>query len=294
MGVGGKELKTENLHPLIRDHKVFLSAGVYDVLSARIAEAVGFRAVALSGYAASASYLGEPDIGLLTQSEILDLARRICRAVSIPVIVDGDTGYGGILNVQRMVSELISCGAAGIILEDQTWPKRCGHMRGKSVIPAEEHAAKIRAAAAARGDRPFIIVGRTDALETHGLEEAIRRGRLYKEAGADLIFVEAPRDREELEAIAREVPGPLVVNVIEGGLTPVLPLEEYHRLGFASVGHVLTGVFAAARALQRAYAHLLEKGTSMGLEDELMSFSEFTALLGLEEKFAEDERFRDA
>lgn len=146
----------------------------------------------LSGYAASASYLGEPDIGLLTQTEVLDLVRRICRAVKIPVIVDGDTGYGGILNEERMVEELVTCDAAGIILEDQTWPKRCGHLREKNVIPMEEHAAKIRAAVSARKDRPFIIVGRTYALEVLGLEEAIRRAKLYREAGADFIFVEPP------------------------------------------------------------------------------------------------------
>jgi methylisocitrate lyase len=193
-----------------------------------------------------------------------------------------------------MVNELIACGAAGIILEDQAWPKRCGHMRGKSVIPAEEHAAKIRAAVSAREDRPFIIVGRTDALEVMGPEEAVRRGKLYREAGADLIFVEAPRSRQELEYIARQVPAPLVVNVIEGGVTPVLELEEYHSMGFISVGYVLTGIFAAAHALRKAYAYLLEKGTSKGLEKELMSFAEFTGLLGLEKRLAEDERFRDA
>jgi methylisocitrate lyase len=285
-------MKAQEVHPLIRKGKIFLSAGVYDVLSARIAEHVGFRAVVLSGYAASASYLGEPDIGLLTQTEIIDLARRVCQAVSIPVIVDGDTGYGGVLNVERVVKELIGCGASGILLEDQTWPKRCGHMRGKSVIPAEEHVAKIKAAITTRGNQPFIIVARTDALEPLGLEEAIRRGRLYKEAGADLIFVEAPRTTEELESISREIPGPLVVNVIEGGVTPVLPLEEYQRMGFTSVGYVLTGLFAAAHALRKAYSYLLEKGSSRGLEQDLMTFSEFTDLLGLEERLAEDERYK--
>ncbi len=178
--------------------------------------------------------------------------------MNIPVIVDGDTGYGGVLNVQRMVRELIACGASGIILEDQTWPKRCGHLRGKEVIPAEEHAAKIRAAVSARGDHPFVIVGRTDALEVMGLEEAVRSGRMYREARADLIFVEAPRSREELEYLAREIPAPLVVNVIEGGRTPVLELEDYHRMGYVSVGYVLTGLLAAAHALRKAYAHLLE------------------------------------
>jgi len=281
-----------NIHPLVKEHKIFFSAGVYDVLSAKIAEQAGFRSVVLSGYAASAAFLGEPDIGLLTQSEILDIAKRICHAVKISVIVDGDTGYGGVLNVERMVKELIRMGAKGIILEDQTWPKRCGHMRGKSVIPAEEHAAKLKAAKAAKGDAGFAIIGRTDALEPLGLDEAVRRGRLYKESGADLIFVEAPRTREELERIAREVPGPLVVNVIEGGRTPVFSLEEYHQMGFLSVGYVLTGLFASAFALKRAYSHMLEKGASKGLEDLMMGFDEFTSLLGLEAKLAKDDFFK--
>ncbi len=281
----------ERIHPLIRERKIILSCGVWDVLSAKIAERVGFQSVVVSGYAVSASYLGEPDIGLLTQTEILEVARRICQAVKIPVIVDGDTGYGGVLNVQRMVKELIRMGARGILLEDQTWPKRCGHLAGKSVIPAEEHIAKIRSAKSAKGDAPFVIIARTDALEPLGIDEAIRRGKLYKEAGADLIFIEAPRSKEELERIAKEVPAPLVVNVIEGGRTPILDLEEYHRLGFISVGYVLTGLFASARAIMRAYKELLEKGTSKAIMNELMGFNEFVSLLGLEEKLNLDKKF---
>lgn len=280
------------LHPLLAEQKIFLSAGVYDVLSARIAEQAGFSAVVLTGFGASAAYLGEPDFGLLTQSEILDIARRICRAVKIPVIVDGDTGYGSALNVIRMVRELVAMGARGIILEDQTWPKRCGHMRGKSVIPCEEHAQKLRAAKEARGGAPFLIVGRTDARGPLGLDEAIRRGRVYHEAGADLIFVEAPETVEELRRIASEVKAPLVVNMIEGGKTPLLPLEDLYEMGFVNVGYVLTGLFAAAKALDRAYRHLLAHGTSRGFEKNLMAFEEFTALVGLDAKYALDEKFR--
>lgn len=280
------------LHPLLAEQKIFLSAGVYDVLSARIAERAGFSAVVLTGFGASAAYLGEPDFGLLTQTEILDIARRICRAVRIPVIVDGDTGYGSALNVIRMVRELVAMGARGFILEDQTWPKRCGHMRGKSVVPLEEHVQKLRAAKEARGAAPFLIVGRTDARGPLGLDEAIRRGRAYHEAGADLIFIEAPETVEELRRIASEVEAPLVVNMIEGGRTPLLPLEALHDMGFVNVGYVLTGLFAAAKALERAYRHLLAYGTSQGLEESLMPFEEFTYLVGLEEAYALDERFR--
>jgi 2-methylisocitrate lyase-like PEP mutase family enzyme len=285
------KMAVDKIHPLVRDNKIVLVAGVYDALSAKIAERAGFRSVVLTGYGVAASLIGEPDIGLLTQSEILDTARRIINAVNIPLVVDGDTGYGGALNVMRMTRELIRMGARGVIFEDQTWPKRCGHMRGKSVIEMEEHAQKIRAAKEARGDAAFIITARTDALEPLGIDEAIRRGNAYKEAGADLIFVEAPRTKEEMKKIAAEVPGPLVANMIEGGRTPLMPLEELHELGFISVGYVLTGIFTAARALDSAYRHILEKGSSMEFLDEMMSFEEFTSVLGLEQKYALDEKY---
>ena len=212
-------MSSENhaVHPLVAERRMMVVPGVYDVLSAKIAERAGFPAVVLTGYGLAASHLGEPDVGLLTQTEVLETARRVTAAVAIGVIVDGDTGYGGPLNVQRMVRELVAMGARGVLLEDQCWPKRCGHMRGKEVIPAEEHAAKIRAAVDARGDTPFVITARTDALETDGLDEAIRRARLYKEAGATLLFVEGPRTKQELRRIGAELPPPLVVNLIEGG-----------------------------------------------------------------------------
>ena len=280
-------------HPLIEESKVLISAGVWDVLSAKLAERAGFHTVVLSGYAVSASYLGEPDFGLLTQTEILDVARRVCRAVSIRVIVDGDTGFGGPLNVIHMVEALIQMGAAGVILEDQTWPKRCGHMRGKSVIPMEEHVAKIRAAVEVRDTlKPsFIVTARTDARGPLGLDAAIERGQAYREAGASVIFVEAPESEAEMKRITREIPGLKTVNNIEGGKTPILPLERAHELGFVSVGFVLTGLYAAAKAIQDAYAHLLEHGTSAGLEAAMMQFDEIGEVLGLEEKYALDEKF---
>lgn len=287
---------TRPLHPLIAQGQVMVSAGIWDALSAKLAERAGFHSVVLSGYAVSASYLGEPDFGLLTQSEILDVARRVCRAVKIPVIVDGDTGYGSSLNVIHMVRELLHIGARGIILEDQTWPKRCGHMRGKSVISLEEHADKIRAAVSARAeaDAPFFITARTDARGPLGLDEAIRRGLAYKEAGADLIFVEAPESLEEMEQIVAQIPPPLTLNNIEGGRTPILPLEKARDMGFISVGFVLTGLYAAARAMEDAYAHLLEHGGSKGFEDRMMTFDDFAEVVGLEEKYALDEQFASA
>jgi len=266
--------------------------GVYDALSARIAARAGFPAVVLTGYGLSAAHLGEPDFGLLNAAEVLDAARRIRAATDVGLIVDGDTGYGGPLNVQRLVNELVGMGARGVILEDQRWPKRCGHMRGKEVIEAEEHAAKIRAAVDARGDAPFVITGRTDALETHGLDEAIRRAKLYKEAGATILFVEGPRTRDEIERIGKELPAPLAINLIEGGRTPLLSLEELQSLGFFSVGFVLTGLYAAARALDDAYREIRRSASSSALAERSMDFAEFNTLIGADQRIAEDDRYK--
>ncbi len=279
-------------HPLIKEGKIMLVAGVYDVLSAKIAQKAGFSAVVLTGYGVSASYLGEPDFGLLTQTEILDNARRVVQATNLIVTVDADTGYGGPLNVQRMTRELIKMGAFGMILEDQKWPKRCGHMRGKEVIDAQEHALKIRAAKDAAGSAPFLITARTDAIATHGLDEAIRRAKLYKDAGADVLFVEAPQTKDVLKRIGKEVPHPLTVNMIEGGLTPLLSLEEIYELGFSIVGYVLTGLFAAAQALEKAYRTLRIEGTSTSMNKDMMGFNDFTNIIGLEKRYQEDEKYK--
>jgi len=283
---------SSDVHPLIQSGRIMLIPGVYDVLSAKIAEKAGFPAVVLTGYGVSASYLGEPDFGILTQSEVLDVARRVTAAVSIGVIVDGDTGYGGPLNVQRLVKELTAMGARGVILEDQRWPKRCGHMRDKAVIESSEHAAKIRAAVDARGEARFMITARTDALETHGLEESIRRALVYKEAGADVLFVEGPRSKAEMAEIAARLPPPLAINLIEGGRTPICSLEELAEMGFFSVGFVLSGLYAAAQALDRTFRELRRQGNTDDLGDALMSFDRFNALLGVEERYASEDRYR--
>src|SRR5262245_27922485 len=278
-------MSESEVHPLVRDHRILVVPGVFDVLSAKAAQAAGFQSCVLTGYGFAASHIGEPDFGLFTQSEILDCARRITAAVDIRLVVDGDTGHGGPLNVQRMVRELVRMRAFGILLEDQSWPKRCGHMRGKSVIPAEEHAQKIRAAKEAKQDAPFIITARTDAIWDHGLDEAIRRAKLYKEAGADILFVEGPRTRDEIERIGKELPRPLAINLIEGGDTPVLSLEELEQLGFFSVGFVLSGLYAAARALVDTYKEIRRAGTTDGIRDRLMPFGEFAQFIGLEKRY---------
>lgn len=265
--------------------------GVYDALSAKIAERVGFPLAFISGYSVSATVLGEPDLGLLTQTEMIERARRICMSLSIPIIVDADTGYGNPLNVHRTVDELILAGAAGCFLEDQVWPKKCGHMRGKKVIERSEYLYKIQAAVEARRERDFFIVARTDALAVVGMDEAVARMEEARRTGADASFVEAPGSVEQLAEVGRRAPGPLVANMIEGGKTPVLPVQQLAEMGFSLILYPLSGLFAAAKTLEQMYRTLKTDGTTLGEESRLMSFEEFNELIGVPQKFALAERF---
>lgn len=279
------------IHQILQEVGPTSFAGVYDALSAKLAQRAGFPLAFVSGYSVAATFLGEPDLGILTQTEMIDQARRICASVSIPVIVDADTGYGNPLNVFRTVRELIAAGAAGCFLEDQVWPKRCGHMRGKRIVERQEYIQKILAAVEARGDRDFFIVARTDALAVQGMNEAVARVVAAREAGADASFIEAPSSVEELATIGRLAPPPNVANMIEGGRTPVLPREELAKLGFHLILYPLAGLFSAAKSLAQTYAKLRRDGTTTGAEDQLMSFEEFNALIGVEEKYRLAERF---
>lgn len=284
---------TTTVGALLRRDGLLLAPGVYDALSAKLARQAGFEAVFMSGYSVAASLLGEPDIGLLTQTEALEAARRVCAAVECPVIVDADTGYGGVLNVARTVRDLIAAGAKGCFLEDQVWPKRCGHMSGKRVVSREEHAEKIRAACDARGRADFFIVARTDAREaSDSLEDAIGRAEAYKRAGADGLFVEAPRSRAELEEISRRLPPPFVANMLEGGVTPILDREELRALGFTIAVFPLTGLFAAARAQRDVFAHLRRTGTTRDVLDQLLTFDDFHHVVDLAGRRALDKRYR--
>ena len=258
--------------------------GVYDALSARIAERAGFPMAFVSGYAVSATLLGEPDLGLLTQTEVVERARHICRAVSIPIIVDADTGYGNPLNVVRTVEGLIDAGAAGCFLEDQQWPKRCGHMRGKKVIDRQEYLDKIRAAVDARGDRDFFIVARTDAIATNGLDEALARAEAARALGANATFVEAPRSLDELREVGRRSPKPTVANMIEQGKTPVLDEAELAELGFNLVLYPLAGLYASAHAIADIYGRLRDERTTRSAGDRMMAFDTFNDLIGMEER----------
>lgn len=258
---------------------ILILPGVYDCLSAKLAEQVGFEAVFTSGFGISGSTLGLPDYGFLTATEMIDRAGRIAQSIDIPLVADIDTGYGNALNVIRTVRDAIQQGISGIILEDQEWPKKCGHFQGKRVIPVDEYLDKLRAAVHAKGDSDLVIVGRTDARASLGLKEAIARGRAYFEAGADVIFVEAPQSAEELKVIADSLSGiPLFANMIEGGRTPILSGEELAELGFKIVVYPLSGLFAATKAMRDCLQQLRRHGTTAGF-DNLLSFSEFEAVI---------------
>src|SRR5688572_27558365 len=265
--------------------------GVYDTLSAKIVERVGFPMSFISGYSVAATAIGEPDMGLLTQTEIVERARRVCGSVRIPIIVDADTGYGNPLNVIRTVNELIAAGAAGCFLEDQVWPKKCGHMRGKRVIERGEYVHKIRAAVEARAGRDFFIVARTDALAAVSLEEALARVTAAREAGADASFVEAPESLEQMAEVGRRAPRPIVANMIENGRTPVLSRAELTKMGFQLILYPLAGIFAAAKALRDVYEKLKRDETTDGMYDRLMTFSAFNELIGVEQKYKLAEKF---
>jgi methylisocitrate lyase len=277
------------IHRILDQTGTLAFAGVFDTLSAKLAQQVGFPTAFVSGYSVAATAIGEPDMGLLTQTEITDRARRICMSVGMPIIVDADTGYGNPLNVYRTVQELIAAGAAGCFLEDQLWPKKCGHMQGKRVIEREEYVQKIRAAVAARGDRDFFIVARTDALAVAGMDEAVARILAAREAGADASFIEAPSSVEQLAEIGRRVPKPMVANMIEGGKTPVLPREQLAAMGFQLILYPLAGLFAAAKAIRTVYEQVYREGTAGGASQ--MTFAEFNELIGVSEKYALAERF---
>jgi 2-methylisocitrate lyase-like PEP mutase family enzyme len=278
------------VHRILDEVGVIALPGVFDTLSAKIAWRVGFPMAFVSGYSVAATAIGEPDLGLLTQTELIDRARRICLSEPIPIVVDADTGYGNALNVHRTVHELIAAGAAGCFLEDQVWPKRCGHMQGKRVIERDEYVQKIRAAVAARGGRDFFIVARSDALAVAGLDEAITRVEAARAAGADASFVEAPASLDQLEEIGRRAPRPNVANMIEGGKTPVVPKEQLAALGFALILYPLAPLFATAHAIESVYRKLQRDGTTLGHTEGQMSFAAFNALIGADERSALAER----
>jgi len=267
-------------------------AGVFDALSARLATQAGFEVIFVGGYSVAATALGEPDFGLLTQTEIAATARAVCAATDLPVLIDCDTGYGNAINVIRTVHEMQRAGAAGMFLEDQVWPKRCGHMRGKRVIPLDEQLAKLRAALDARANGDLFVVARTDARAAIDLDDAIGRGRAFRNLGVDAVFVEAPESIDELRAVARALPDvPLVANMVEHGRTPMLTRTELGELGFRMIVYPLSGLLAAARALRETYRHLRIHGSTRDILDRLLTFDEFHGVIDLDAKYALDQKY---
>lgn len=271
-----------SIRKLVHDKsKPLVFPGVYDAITARIAQKAGFEAMFQTGYGTSAALLGMPDYGFIGATETIDNARRICKSVSVPVIVDSDTGYGNPLSVWKLVTELEALGAAGIFLEDQRWPKRCGHMSGKEVIAKEEYGEKLRAALDARKSKEFVIVARTDSRATEGLDAAIKRGRMYQEIGADAIFIEAPRSVDEMEKIGRAIDAPLVANMIEGGATPLLSSSKLHKMGFNLILYPLSVLYANTFATLRTLKELRKSGTTSKVKDQLVSFDQFNEIVEL-------------
>ena len=260
---------------------IIILPGVYDALTAKIAEDVGFETAFQTGYGTSASLLGMPDFGFLNAGETLENAKRIINSVNIPILVDIDTGYGNPLNVWKTVKDLERIGAKGIFLEDQVWPKRCGHMAGKTVIPKEEYILKLQAAIDAREDSEFIIVARTDSLAQFGIEEAIERGKEYKRIGADVIFIEAPKTIEQMELIAKEIKAPLLANMIEEGITPNLTANQLKKMGFKMVVFPLSALYSATFAIKQTLQTLKKTGTTKELKNKMITFQEFNDLVNL-------------
>jgi 2,3-dimethylmalate lyase len=283
--------KTTRFKQLILDDEILVLPGAYDALSAKIVEQAGFKAVTLGGYPASASLLAKPDVSLLSLSEMVDHLRHIVDAVDIPVFGDGDTGHGNVTNVARTIRLFENAGAAGLFIEDQVFPKRCGHMEGKQVVLAEEMCAKIKAAVDARRDPDLVIMARTDALAVYGLEAAIERGNRYREAGADLIFIEAPQSIDDMRRITKEVQAPLLANMVEGGKTPILSASELQAIGYSAVAFPLSTLYAAAWALREVMRKLAGEGSTKSHIGKMVVFEDFNHLVGLEEIRKNESRY---
>jgi 2,3-dimethylmalate lyase len=272
----------KTLRTLLNEPGIIRSLGAHDVFTALLVEKMGFETVFIGGFGTSASLLGLPDLNFLTLSEMADAVRRMADRVAIPVIADGDTGHGDLHNVQRTVRAFERAGAQGILLEDQVMPKRCGHFAEKQVIPAEEMVLKIRAAADARKSDDFIIFARTDARQMNGIEDAIDRVNRCCEAGADIAFIEAPQTLAELEMIPKRVPHPVFVNVLSGGVTPILSVDELEKLGYKIMVCPVESLAVTARAVLTLGEALLSKGRLDDVAQEAMTFDQLKELLGVE------------
>ncbi len=283
--------RRQTLRRLVSQKQGLVVPGAYDGVSAKLVERAGFPVVYMTGYGVSASRLGLPDMGFAGLGEMADQARNMAAAVGIPLIADADTGYGNALNVRRTVALYEAAGVAGLHLEDQQLPKRCGHLAGKVVIPAEEFAAKIRAAVEARTDPDLLIIARTDAIAVNGFDDALRRAELAAKAGADMLFVEAPTTEEQIERVSRAFDAPLLFNYAPGGRSPLLPFPRLRELGYAVILLPVDTLFVAVRAIQRLLGDVREQDTVLAFADRYVPFREFNELIGVTDQFDLGEKY---
>jgi 2,3-dimethylmalate lyase len=274
----------------LRQPGLVVAPGVHDMVSLRLADSFGFDALYMTGFGTVASHLGLPDAGIATYTDMVQRVRTMASMAAAPLIADGDTGYGGLLNVAHTVRGYEAAGAAAIQLEDQEFPKKCGHTPGRRVVPMADMVRKIRVAVEARSDKDFLIIARTDARTALGLDEALRRAEAYAEAGADVLFVESPESVEEMQRIGRTLGRPLVANMVEGGRTPVLSRVDLEAIGYRIAIFPVTALLAATEAMRAAYAQIRQHGSSTGLPVPLMPFSDLTKLMGFEEVWDFDRR----
>ena len=284
---------TTQFRRLVEAPEMLVLPGVTDALGARIAADCGATAIVCGGYAATATLLGRPDTSLLTMTELADHYARLVDASGLPVFADGDTGFGNVTQVARMVRAYERAGVAGLFIEDQVFPKRCGHMAGKAVVPAVEMVARIKAALDARIDGDLVVMARTDAIAVEGFEAALERAALYREAGADALFVEAPRTEDELARVPAALAAPCMVNNIEGGKTPLLPRDRLAAMGYAISVFAVTMPYVLAQAMRRVVSTLLADGSSAALAAEMVAFDDFNALVGLPQARADEARLAD-
>ncbi|CAN5218551.1 isocitrate lyase/PEP mutase family protein [soil metagenome] len=280
----------KSLKGVLKKGKLIAAPGIYDMISMRIADRMGFEALYMTGYGTVASYMGLPDAGLASYADMVNRVTAFCQMAETPVVCDGDTGYGGLLNVAHTVRGYAQAGAAAIQLEDQEFPKKCGHTPGRRVIPIDDMVAKIKVAVEARAGTDLQIIARTDARTVHGLDEALRRAEAYSKAGADILFVESPETEAELTTIGKTFDQPMIVNVVESGRTPVLPAATYEQMGFALAIYPALGFLSAGQALHTAYSHLKATGSSVGVPAPLYDFMEFSKLMGFEQVWEFDKQ----
>lgn len=283
--------KKPSLRSLLDKGEFIAAPGVYDMISARLADSKGFDAIYMTGYGTVASYLGVPDAGVATYTDMASRVARIAEITTTPLIADADTGYGGLLNVRETVRGYERAGCSAIQIEDQEFPKKCGHTPGRRVIPTEDMVRKIRVACDSRSSRDFLIIARTDARSGLGLDEALRRGEAFANAGADILFIESPESVAEMETIGKAFDTPLVANMANGGVTPILSKEELIRVGYSAAIFPAAGFLAATAALDAVYETLRRTGSTADLDVPLYPFADMNRLMGFEEVWAFEKKY---